>query len=121
MTSLQRVHSFLRKSPQQKWITARFVTTMWLAKLPYAPHRVHLTIAPDERVHFWWSYFPASCRPDRSMFAYWGDDIGELRFVWKWLRPGMTFLDVGAYHGIYTVIAAKKLRNTGRVIAFEPS
>ncbi len=121
MISLQRVHSFLRKPPEQRWITARFLTTMWLAKLPYAPHRVHLTIAADERVDFWWSYFPASSRPDRSMFAYWGDDIGELRFVWKWLRPGMAFIDVGAYHGIYTVIAAKKLGNSGRVVAFEPS
>ncbi len=121
MISLQRVHSFLRKSPEQRRITARFVTTMWLAKLPYAPHRVHLEVAPQEQVEFWWSYFPASFSADRSMFAYWGDDIGELRFLWKSLRPGMTFLDVGAYHGIYAIIAAKRLGHTGRVVAFEPS
>jgi FkbM family methyltransferase len=121
MVSLQRVHSFFRKTPQQMWATSRFMTVMWLAKLPYAPHRVHLRIAPHEQVNFWWSYFPASFNVERSMFAYWGDDVGDLRFLWKHLQPGMTFLDVGAYHGIYSIIAARKLGAAGRAVAFEPS
>src|SRR5439155_14870569 len=33
----------------------------------------------------------------------------------------MTFFDVGAYHGIYTIIAAKRLGHSGSVVAFEPS
>lgn len=94
---------------------------MWLAKLPYAPHRVQLRIAPKESVKFWWSYFPPSFSPDRSAFEYWGDDIGDLRFLWRHLQPGMTFLDIGAYHGVYSVVAAKKLGRGGRVVAFEPS
>jgi FkbM family methyltransferase len=36
------------------------------------------------------------------------------------LRPGMTFFDVGANVGIFSVPAAKKLES-GRVFAFEPS
>lgn len=36
------------------------------------------------------------------------------------LRPGDTFLDVGANVGYYTVIASKRVGPTGRVIAFEP-
>lgn len=36
------------------------------------------------------------------------------------LRPGMTVLDVGAHIGYYTLIAARKVGPTGRVIAFEP-
>lgn len=33
----------------------------------------------------------------------------------------MTFVDIGAYHGVYTVVAAKKLAKQGSVVAFEPS
>lgn len=51
---------------------------------------------------------------------FWGSDIGELRFIWKFLQSGMTFIDIGAYHGLYTVVAAQRLKS-GRVIAFEPS
>lgn len=36
------------------------------------------------------------------------------------LRPGDTFWDVGANIGLYTVLAAKKVGPSGRVIAFEP-
>jgi FkbM family methyltransferase len=36
------------------------------------------------------------------------------------LRPGDTFVDVGADFGWYTVIGAKAVGPTGRVIAFEP-
>jgi FkbM family methyltransferase len=45
----------------------------------------------------------------------------EMRFVEKLLRPGMTVLDVGAHHGLYTLLAAKSVGRTGRVVAFEPS
>jgi FkbM family methyltransferase len=45
----------------------------------------------------------------------------ETMFVQKLLRPGMTVLDVGAHHGLYTLLAAKRVGWRGRVIAFEPS
>lgn len=35
------------------------------------------------------------------------------------LRPGMTFVDVGANFGYYTVLAAARVGSTGRVFAFE--
>src|ERR1019366_1804983 len=34
---------------------------------------------------------------------------------------GMTFVDVGACYGIYTLVAAKLVGANGRVIAFEPA
>lgn len=37
------------------------------------------------------------------------------------LRPGMTFIDVGANKGDFTLLAAKCVGETGRVIAFEPA
>jgi len=36
------------------------------------------------------------------------------------LSPGMVFADVGANYGLYTLIAAYSVGDTGRVIAFEP-
>jgi FkbM family methyltransferase len=94
---------------------------MWLSKLPYAPHRIRLQLTREERMAFWWSYFPASFNPERSVFEYWGNDIGDLRFLWTQLQPGMTFLDIGAHHGLYSIVAAKKMGRAGRVVAFEPS
>jgi FkbM family methyltransferase len=45
----------------------------------------------------------------------------EMRFVERLLRPGMTVVDVGAHHGLYTLLAAKRVGRRGRVIACEPS
>jgi len=44
--------------------------------------------------------------------------------VWKMLmaelRTGDTFVDVGAFIGLYTVAVGLRLRKSGRVVAFEP-
>jgi FkbM family methyltransferase len=48
----------------------------------------------------------------------WFED--EIRFVRRWLGPGMQVIDVGASYGIYTVAAALSVGPTGRVWAFEP-
>jgi len=45
----------------------------------------------------------------------------ETRLVRKLLRPGMTFVDVGANVGYYTALAAQQVGPTGSVFAFEPS
>jgi FkbM family methyltransferase len=45
----------------------------------------------------------------------------ERRFVERFLQPGMTVLDVGAYYGLYALTASAKVGSRGRVIAFEPS
>lgn len=36
------------------------------------------------------------------------------------LRPGMTFFDVGANIGYFSLLAAQQVGSTGRVVAFEP-
>lgn len=41
--------------------------------------------------------------------------------VRKYLKPGMTFVDVGANVGYYTLLAASLVGPRGRVLAFEPS
>jgi FkbM family methyltransferase len=57
---------------------------------------------------------------DRELI-YDGFETAEAAFVAKFLRPGMTVLDVGAHHGLYTLLASKCVGRDGRVIAFEPS
>lgn len=48
-------------------------------------------------------------------------ETAELRFTERFLQPGMTVLDIGANHGLYTLLAAKCIGAKGRVFAFEPS
>ena len=50
-----------------------------------------------------------------------GFENAELGFVQRLLRPGMTVLDVGAHHGLYTLLMSKRVGEQGRVVAFEPS
>lgn len=45
----------------------------------------------------------------------------ELQLVTKCLKPGMRVIDVGANIGLYSILAACRVGNTGHVWAFEPS
>ena len=45
----------------------------------------------------------------------------EFAFLDKVLQPGMTFVDVGANDGYYTLFAARRVGASGRVVAVEPS
>jgi FkbM family methyltransferase len=53
---------------------------------------------------------------------FWGTPFepGLTEFVGSWLRHGDTFVDAGANHGYFSVLAALVVGDTGRVIAFEP-
>jgi FkbM family methyltransferase len=46
---------------------------------------------------------------------------GEQGFLQQFIRPGMAILDIGAHHGLYSLLASKKVSPGGHVIAFEPS
>ena len=48
-------------------------------------------------------------------------EIMERRFVKRLLRRNMTVVDVGAHHGLYTLLASKCVGWHGRVVAIEPS
>jgi FkbM family methyltransferase len=75
----------------------------------------------NEEIQFWWSYLVPYFEATRGFFDYWGHDLGDLRFLWTNLKPGSVFLDIGAHHGIYSIVAAKKAGPTGTVVSFEPS
>jgi FkbM family methyltransferase len=44
----------------------------------------------------------------------------ETRLFQRLARPGMTFVDIGAYVGYFTILASGLVGATGRVYAFEP-
>lgn len=48
-------------------------------------------------------------------------ESAEVNFVRRFLKPGMVVLDIGAHHGLYTLLASKRVGPKGKVIAFEPS
>ena len=45
----------------------------------------------------------------------------EVTFVARWLRPGMTVIDIGANLGVYCLAMARLVGPAGRVFAYEPS
>jgi FkbM family methyltransferase len=77
--------------------------------------------------------FPIPVRlPFGAWWLAWNDVLGkavlkgsfdkaECDFLWRFLQPGMTVLDVGAHHGYYALLASRRVGNSGRVFAFEPS
>jgi FkbM family methyltransferase len=113
--------SALQKLWNDRLAPVRFHFRRSLSKLPYVPVPLRLPISATETVEFWWSYVAPFFDPTRGFFDYWGKDLGDLRFLWKVLRPGMIFFDIGSYHGIYSLLAAKRLGTTGELFAFEPS
>jgi FkbM family methyltransferase len=118
---VDRFVRFVQRPAAERRVTVRFFARKALAKLPCMPIRTRMTVAPGEHFRFWWSYLPMADHSDRTLWEYWGDDRGELRFLWQFLRPGMAFFDIGAYHGIFSLLAAKRLSLQGQVVAFEPS
>ena len=48
-------------------------------------------------------------------------EMNVRRYLCDTLKPGMTFMDVGANLGLHTVLAAKLVGPSGRVFSFEPS
>jgi len=106
---LSRYWRFLRKPMHER---SRVVSARWARLFPNIPLPVRLPFGA------WWL-----ARND-----YLGRVIldgqfesAEFAFVSRFLRPGMTVLDVGAHHGFYTLLSSKRVGTEGRVIAFEPS
>jgi FkbM family methyltransferase len=57
----------------------------------------------------------------KPLIAATGDwEINEATIVRAHLRPGMTFVDIGAHVGYYTNLAAREVGTSGHVYAVEP-
>lgn len=57
----------------------------------------------------------------REIYLCGMNEPNEFVFVDRVLKPGMTFLDVGANMGLFTLFASTKVGNGGRVVSVEPS
>lgn len=48
-------------------------------------------------------------------------EVNEIKFVNNFLKPGDIFVDIGANIGLFSLIAAHRVGNSGKVYAFEPT
>jgi FkbM family methyltransferase len=104
-----RVWGFLRRPQRAQYIS-----------LAYRARRVFPEMPIPLRLPFgaWWLAQRSALDDD---LIHDGFEDAEIAFVHRLLRPGMTVLDAGAHHGLYTLLASKRVGREGRVIAFEPS
>jgi FkbM family methyltransferase len=84
-----------------------------LAKLPYGAKLVVPLGLGEGRDY----YFYASDR----LQGRWLYEAGTTRFLCRWLRPGDTFIDIGANLGYYTLLASAIIDQNGMCHAFEPN
>lgn len=93
-----------------------------LARLPLFPALYRLQTPGEPDCHLLWTKVIPFMDPARGAFSrdLYGWDVRELRFLRRFLRPGMRFVDVGAHHGLYSIVAARGVGAAGAVAAFEP-
>jgi len=86
----------------------------WLMPRPAGP-----TIVPVFGDLLMW-VDPASGGVDRSLYYFGTYEAGTLHIMARCLRPGDTFLDIGANIGLMTLAASRAVGGTGQVHTFEP-
>jgi FkbM family methyltransferase len=104
----RRIEFEIGRSLRPGWMEQPRVVTLSGIGLPDGGPPPRIEVTPSETIN-------------RAIFLYGTFEISETRLVQALLRPGMTFLDVGAHIGYYTIIAARLVGETGRVHSFEPS
>lgn len=113
---LPRAWRFLHRPRHEKliWLRGRWETIRLTCR------QAVLGIPVPFRLTFgaWWLARNDSMRKPLLAGTF---EKAELAFVERLLQPGMTVLDIGAHHGLYTLLASKRVGSKGRVIAFEPS
>jgi FkbM family methyltransferase len=69
----------------------------------------------------WGHRYQAVSLADYEIVRDGNPEVHEARLLERTLRPGMTILDVGANHGLFSLEAARHIGPTGRIHAFEPT
>jgi FkbM family methyltransferase len=109
LTRAERIGRFLRQPAQEKCVSiARSVRQRY----------PELTVPLRLPFGAWW--LAKNSALDRKLLfdEY---EAAEIRLVEKLVQPGMTVADIGAHHGLYTLLMSKRVGWRGKVIAFEPS
>ena len=105
-----RAQDFFARPRRAKYFSLAYRARRWFPEMPI-PLRLNFGA--------WWLAQKSAL--DEKLIHEGGFEQKELRFVEGFLQPGMTVLDVGAHHGLYTLLASKRVGRKGKVIAFEPS
>lgn len=109
-----RLKNFWKKPLELKLQALRyhFKTKLWRRTFPWLPLPLRLPFGA------WWLAYNDALSD--AVFAGFLDGPNQ-KFLARCLRPEMIAIDVGAHHGYYTLLMAKMVQSSGRVIAFEPS
>jgi FkbM family methyltransferase len=110
--------------PASGWHRAvRFLRRPWLHQYYSLALRVQAEFPAFRfpiRLSFGASYLVGNSEVDHRILF--GDfELAETQFMQRYLRPGMTVLDIGAHHGYYSLLAAAAVGSRGAVHSFEPS
>jgi len=105
----QRIRRFLASPARKKYVT---LATRARRIFPSLPIPLRLPFGA------WWLAENSSL--DQELI-YNGFELTEMEFTGRLLHRGMTVVDAGAHHGLYTVLASKRVGRDGKVIAIEPS
>jgi FkbM family methyltransferase len=79
---------------------------------PYRPW--HLRLAGDLEL------LAPKSGPGALIYYQGHSEPATARFLASFLRPGMKFWDVGAHFGEFSLVASKRVGETGQVVVFEP-
>lgn len=105
----RRVIAFPMKSSQEKLSS---YVSRWTRWFPEIPPPIRLSIGA------WWLL-------DRDYLGHCilneGYENEERMFIERFVKPGMTVIDIGAHRGFYTLLFSKIVGKRGRVLSFEPS
>ena len=105
----KRLRRFLQQPAKQKYFS---IANLVRRVIPTLPIPLRLPFGA------WW--LAENSELDHKLIES-GFEKAELHVVETLLRPGMTVLDVGAHHGLYTLLCSKSVGSKGRVVAVEPS
>lgn len=109
----ERLKQFWDKPWLEKRKSIRYrLKLLWNFLLPFVPLPVKLDFG------FWWLAWNDYVGDSVFIGVY---EEAETKFVERFLKEGMTVIDIGAHYGLYTLLASRKVGATGKVIAFEPS
>lgn len=94
------------------------VRVAWSLLLKRFPPHEPLVVPFDEgKAHI---YADMRTAFGRQLYRY-GESDPDLAFVRTFLRPGDVFIDGGAHHGMFTIVASRAVGPTGAVRSFEPN
>jgi FkbM family methyltransferase len=116
--TLPRVWRFLRKPWHAKMKTVAVRWYMLRCNISELEARLRARLPVRLPIGIWW--VPRKDNVGAPLLAG-SFETAELFFAERFLDSGMTVLDVGAHHGLYTLLASKRVGVHGAVIAFEPS